>query len=375
MTCISFKQIHEGRSASDSADDKGKYTVTTTQVWRAETDCNTDTEYDIALHPDCPSIGAELIKTVVIDEEPTTVYTGQYLKSRSFSNQMFSKRVWHVTLTYSSDNIEINSSDPLQTEAVITWRSEQFQKPALIVNSSGDPYDPPIEIDDSRIIATVVKNVAQTPLWLMDYRDAVNSVPFNLDGLVIGERQAKLQDVQISGWMSQNRISYRQIQMSIALSDDTFDIQALDAGFNQLNYTNAALVHTYTDLHLTGSFYITSSDRLFVEGDLGYVLSITDGQGFAKGDYTIMWVGGGEAALSAIAGVPGSTKGQGTLYNNAYTREKILIRDSEGELVEPTSPILLDGGGRPIPNPSAGNAVYNRHREYKERDFNLLPLV
>jgi hypothetical protein len=332
MSCISFKQIHEGRSASDSLQD-GKMSADIVQVFRAVTDDPYDDEFVIAEHEDCPSLGDPLVRTIGEGEEEETVETKCYLKSRSFTNQSFSKTVWHVTLTWGTGEREGGGGDPLQIEAKITWRSEQFQKPAVfdlngyaIVNSAGDPFDPPPERDDSRWVATVVKNLAEVPLWLLDYQDAVNSVPFLIDGLEVEERKAKVQSIEISDWQyhppggnSTNVTSFRQVTIGISFCDDTYDLKVLDQGFNYLK------------------------------------------------------------PLYTIGGV------------NVYRSAKITIEDEQGNVTEPTSPMPLDGRGQaikeksdepviggdgyPILYPARANSVFLVHRVYKERDFNLLPLV
>jgi hypothetical protein len=230
MSVTSFKQIHEGRGGQIGVEDKTKVKVTHTQVWRAETDSNDDDETVIAAYAGCPEVG---------DEHPNNPYA--HLKTIAFRNESFSKKVWLVTLTYSTDEYE-QQENPLDTTARITWRSEQFQKPIwkdiqgyAITNSAGDFYDPGPERDDSRWVATVVKNMPMVPTWLISFQDAVNSAPFNIDGIPVATRHAKIQSVEIGDWQYHNDTAYRQVTISIAISADEFVLEVLDQGFNYLD--------------------------------------------------------------------------------------------------------------------------------------------
>lgn len=293
MTCTSFQQIHEGRNATDSVDDKGKTAISLVQVWRAETDSASDDATVVAAHASCPLLGTA---------HPNYAYAR--LKSRSFNNESFSKKIWLVTLTYSTGIYETNSN-PLNTAARITWRSEQYQRAAVfdkdgvaITNSAGDPYDPAPERDDSRWQATVVKNMPMVPTWLLTYQDAINNAPFIIDGLTVQARKAKVQSVEIGDWQYSSSTAYRQLTLGIAIAKDGFQLDLVDQGFNKL-----------------------------VSGSGG------------------------------------------------YTREAILIDDEDGNKVQPTTPVLLDGAGGVVANPSPATAVKRTHYTYSELNFGLLPLV
>lgn len=57
-------------------------------------------------------------------------------------------------------------------------------------------------------------------------------------------------------------------------------------------------------------------------------------------------------------------------------RVPIMMQDEEtAELIPVTAPVLLDGSGAELEDPSFSNAVYLNRRKYIEADFNNLPLV
>ena len=48
-----------------------------------------------------------------------------------------------------------------------------------VINTAGDPYDPPIVIDDPRLVMTIVRNEAAFNVaWVLAYRNAVNADSF-----------------------------------------------------------------------------------------------------------------------------------------------------------------------------------------------------
>ena len=149
-------------------------------------------------------------------------------------------RIWEVTASYSSER-ELNTaaaSDP----ARITWDSEQFAKVATqdrdgyaITNSAGEYFDPPAEIDDSRRVVTIEKNLASVPTWILDYQDAVNSDTFTVDGVSIAIGTAKMQKVTVGPVEERNGTSFRTVRFTISLQRDGWALKILDAGYTKKN--------------------------------------------------------------------------------------------------------------------------------------------
>ena len=79
--------------------------------------------------------------------------------------------------------------------------------------------------------------------------------------------------------------------------------------------------------------------------------------------------------------VPNNEFGWQTVTQDAGFREinlfdvtkRINILNEDGS--EPTAPVLLDGSGSPLTNPSLDNAVYVRTDVYNEKSFSVLPLT
>ena len=147
-------------------------------------------------------------------------------------------RIWDVTATYSTERVL--SSTPTSDPTYITWDTEQFQKPATqdkdgkgVVNSAGDPFIPAEQMDDSRRIVTVQKNLANVPTWILSYQDAVNSDTFTIDGRSIAIGEAKMQRVSVGPPEIRNGTTFRQVTFVIALRRDGWAYKLLDQGFNE----------------------------------------------------------------------------------------------------------------------------------------------
>jgi hypothetical protein len=151
---------------------------------------------------------------------------------------------WTVTAEYSTER-EL-AEDPTNDPAEITWGYEQFQKPAVtnyagqaILNSAGDPFDPPIMIDDSRPHVTISKNLASVPVWIFTYQDAINSSSFTVDGITVAAGLAKMQNITITRGQSRNGTSFRTVTFSIHLQKQGWSSKQLDAGFRQVAYNGS----------------------------------------------------------------------------------------------------------------------------------------
>lgn len=226
MSVTSFAEIHEGRNTSETFQG-GKTIRRHTRVFRATTSSNYDDGLTIKAYLGCPRIG---------DTYPLDPYA--WCQSVEPRNEPFSKRVWIVTAGYSTER-EIQPN-PLLEVAQYDWTTETFQRPYFkdtsaqgIVNSAGDPYDPPVEGDDSRISVRIEKNVGLVPTWIWEYKDAVNSDAVVIDGLAVAAGKAKLMGISLSRWQERNGYAYRVLTLQITLDANGWTKQVLDAGFRK----------------------------------------------------------------------------------------------------------------------------------------------
>jgi len=124
------------------------------------------------------SSGAHIAKEVSLDRVPS------------------SDDWWRYAVTFDNTVDPGQSAEnPLERLAVDDWDFEQFERTAdkntddeAILNSAGDPYDPPLTKDDSRPILIYTRNEASYPSAFVTHQDTVNSDPF----LIFDPYQAKV---------------------------------------------------------------------------------------------------------------------------------------------------------------------------------------
>jgi hypothetical protein len=231
MTATLKKELAEGRSARNS---RGVRTYT--RVFWVETTSDNDGPYTVG-----SASGLPLIGSVHPDD------SGAWCTDLEVQNTNPWKG-WTVTAQYSTER-EL-STTPTNDPAIITWSSEQFQRVAAfdkngnaIVNSAGDPFDPPNMMDDSRRVVSVTKNLSAVPSWILTYQDAVNSDSFTVDGITIGVGLAKMQSVTVGEEQSRNGTAFRTVNFIMHLQKSGWLLEPLDAGFREIDYTSSSLIN------------------------------------------------------------------------------------------------------------------------------------
>jgi hypothetical protein len=147
------------------------------------------------------------------------------------------------------------TEDPLAEPPEVNWDTEQFQEPVVIdedgeavLNSAGDPYDPPVMKDDSRWYCEVTANVESVPAWVLTYRDSVNEEAFVIDGIPVEIGQAKIQKLKISTRKVRNGTGYRVVLYHLHFKEDGWHAKPLDAGFRRkYNATDRELITMTND--------------------------------------------------------------------------------------------------------------------------------
>lgn len=150
-----------------------------------------------------------------------------------------------VTADYSSEPLNQSDQDqeenPLSRRAKIRWNTAKYQKAIdrdvdgdAVVNSAGDYFDPPPQVDRSRWTATVQKNLASVPSWIIDYTDAVNDSPFTFQGLSVGTRVAKIMSIEISDQQVENDIPFFVFGYTLEFRPETWKLLVLDQGMRHI---------------------------------------------------------------------------------------------------------------------------------------------
>ncbi|MDT8389441.1 MAG: hypothetical protein RRC34_02920 [Lentisphaeria bacterium] len=131
------------------------------------------------------------------------------------------RRNWHVDVEYKTLQPTDFTADPLDTPPDISWGSytlseiaEEDKDGAAILNTAGDPYDPPIEIDRHYPLVTISRYQASySPSSAFSVRDSLNSAAVTIAGLALSARQGLMIDYDsvsetIDGTTYQ-RVTYR----------------------------------------------------------------------------------------------------------------------------------------------------------------------
>lgn len=241
---IEVKQKHVGVSGSYA----GVTDETETIEYRVTTDDKTITRYDIMTsgllpvkyqqHPQNPLMTVRDV-TLDQDEAPT---------------------VWTATVSYSSapydkdDEEDEDFDSPLDKPARIRWTTTQFTKPIFrdlneeaIVNSAGDYFDPPIEVDASRFSLVVEKNLVSVPSWVLTYSNAINNASFDVLGLTIPARTAKLSELAISEVQKEQDVEFYTVTFRLELAnaeEEDWVVRVLDQGLHEYEPTISGYVKT-----------------------------------------------------------------------------------------------------------------------------------
>ena len=201
--------------------------ITHTQLYRVRTDNKFDDQVTVLQAAALPFLG-----------QPYPNDPSSYCNSLRARNEGASPFFWTVTATYSNEREA--SDSPLDDPVEFSWATEQFQEVAAsdnqgqgIVNSAGDPFDPPTMRDVSRRTVTITSNEPFVPTWVLSYQDAVNSDAINIDGLSIDVGQAKCQQVSVSPERQRNDVTYRIVTLTIHLNNDGWGFKILDQGFRE----------------------------------------------------------------------------------------------------------------------------------------------
>jgi hypothetical protein len=226
MAVVSTKEIHDGRDGEWSSE-SNRSVRRYTRIYRVKTDENTDEHVTVVAG--CPQIG---------DVYPYDA--NARCRRVHASNAAFSKLVWIVTCDYSTGP-EIEAS-PLDDPAEIEWSTDQYQKIFVkdidgdwICTTAGELFDPPPEGDDSRWTVRVRKNLAAVPAWVLQYRNAVNSTSFTIDGISVAARCAKMSALRISSVQQRNDIAFRILEMAIHVNEETWDKEIENCGFFEVS--------------------------------------------------------------------------------------------------------------------------------------------
>jgi len=252
MAVIQVNEIWNGRTGDMSGDNSRSYS----RVFRVFTNSNLDGPLTVlaARRSGVPRLG-----DLYISPEGA-IDTGSTAKRKSANNEDEDPRIWIVAVEYDNKTTDPEAQqeqeaetaeekpgeetaedkeqdDPTEQFVNVSFGFQQFSKVVerdqngkLIANSAKEPFDPPVEIDDSRPVLTVTRNEFAFNFSLIEqYKDAVNSDPF----MGFGAGQVKV--FNISGTRkSEERRIFWEITYEFHVRREGWKLKLLDWGTREL---------------------------------------------------------------------------------------------------------------------------------------------
>jgi hypothetical protein len=147
-----------------------------------------------------------------------------------------SPRLWLGTYKYSTSYSQQQDDNPLNRPVLFSL-SFSAGPPVIvtkdingnvITNTSGDPFDPPFTIDDSRPLLACQRNEATIPTAIaIAYKDAVNADAWN--GTAVG--QCKMKDISTGQLQTENGYQFYTVTYQIEFNAQGWQYQPLNVGF------------------------------------------------------------------------------------------------------------------------------------------------
>ena len=152
---------------------------------------------------------------------------------------------WTVTVTYGPR--ELFDANPSLWPIKVSFGGERTEKAIAkdivdipIANSAGDPFNPPITIDDSRSTMTVTRNelVSAFDLTLAEmYRDKINNAPWN--GFDVNVVKCGTISTTEPQYDPTAQVYYYTVTYAFTINRKGWILDILDAGCNELDaYSN-----------------------------------------------------------------------------------------------------------------------------------------
>jgi len=215
MAIISYSQLPATRSFSVTEKNEHNYTLT----WQVISDDPYESPSTVAA-----SVGVSIGDSL------------GFAKCKQISSDCVSDDGLQWKVTASFGKVE-NQGSPLNDPPEIQWGFEQFQRiidrdinGTAILNSADDPFQQPIEIDDSRPSLTISRNEANFNASLaFQYRDAVNSTGF----FGTGPGMVKVSNISSSRQFDQQIGFYWKTTYEFHFNPQGWDKIILDQGFRE----------------------------------------------------------------------------------------------------------------------------------------------
>lgn len=225
MTIISCDRVWKGEGWSDDESGGRKYE----DLYQIISDDPNELAVTVRTHPGLP-----------LPQSPHADDAAAYVVDRSADRSDSSRLIWMVKVSYERKVIEPTAS-PLDMPPKIRWTGNLALRPIVrdidgdaCVNSAGDYFDPPLEAEFPRAIATIQFNTGFVPVGTLSLIGAVNNAPVVIDGVPVALERARIIAVDIGEEDIQNDVPFRSVTVAVECrdeSDEGYDSRPLDQGF------------------------------------------------------------------------------------------------------------------------------------------------
>lgn len=122
---------------------------------------------------------------------------GSFIQSLSCKKAAEDGKQWLVEVQYGpfdwqtqggavAEAAAVGMFDPMRVPPQVSWSSAKYERAVLkdargtpIQNTAGDPFDPPLKVDDSRPVLSIVRNESRfDPLYAGLFKDTINGGTF-----------------------------------------------------------------------------------------------------------------------------------------------------------------------------------------------------
>lgn len=202
--------------------------------WLAVTDSNFDTSATVYQY----GLNNGILPLAYVSFHPFLV--GHLCRSVRVRQQDGEPRHWTIEAEYSTAPVEDQQQEenPLNRPVKRKWRTNKYRQAIdrdvnnqAILNSAGDYFDPPVEVDRSHWTCTVTANVSDVPSYILDYEDAVNNASITLGGISVAQYTAKIDEIDISELKIEGEYEYYEFTYTLEMRREKWiPIKILDQG-------------------------------------------------------------------------------------------------------------------------------------------------
>jgi hypothetical protein len=234
---------------------RGDYGKTLEQTfdydWIAESNSRTETDYAICQYGWTNGILPIPFTTVVYGASPTL---GLLCRKLTISQDKKAPLVYWVSAHYSSEPLtqaQNQPENPLDKPAEYDWRTNRYTKTiyadinnAAIVNSAGEYFDPPPEVELFFWTVQVTKNVPGIPAYILNVAEGgpVNSAAFTIQGIAVGVGIARMVEMSIgrmqTAQVGNTTVNFFPLGYTLEFREQGWQLSLLDQGLRQLDYVD-----------------------------------------------------------------------------------------------------------------------------------------